>query len=72
METRLIGSLSVSIVGLGCNNFGTFIDEQDSRTVVEAALDERISFFDTADIYGGGRSGGRGLVAHTPRARRDR
>src|SRR5712691_5574645 len=56
METRLIGRLSVSVVGLGCNNFGTFVDEQDSRTVVDAALDEGISFFDTADIYGGGRS----------------
>jgi len=52
----VIGSLSVSVVGLGCNNFGTFVDEQDSRTVVDAALDQGISFFDTADIYGGGRS----------------
>jgi aryl-alcohol dehydrogenase-like predicted oxidoreductase len=56
METRQIGSLSVSVVGLGCNSFGTFIDERDSRTVVHAALDEGISLFDTADIYGGGRS----------------
>ena len=53
MDTRRIGSLEVSVVGLGCNNFGGRIDEAASRAVVAAALDAGITFFDTADIYGG-------------------
>ena len=53
METRRIGSLEVSIVGLGCNNFGGRIDEARTREVVDAALDAGITFLDTADIYGG-------------------
>jgi aryl-alcohol dehydrogenase-like predicted oxidoreductase len=56
METRGIGSLAVSLVGLGCNNFGMRIDEDQSREVVKAALDAGITLFDTADIYGGTRS----------------
>ena len=56
MEYRDIGSLSVSVVGLGCNNFGRRIDAEASRTVVHAAIDAGINFFDTADVYGGGRS----------------
>jgi aryl-alcohol dehydrogenase-like predicted oxidoreductase len=53
MKTRRIGSLSVSVVGLGCNNFGMTIDEHQSAEVVHAALDAGINFFDTADMYGG-------------------
>ncbi|XXU24013.1 aldo/keto reductase [Sorangium sp. So ce887] len=56
MEKRRIGSLDVSVVGLGCNNFGGRIDEQRTAAVVDAALDAGINFFDTADIYGGTRS----------------
>ncbi|MGH2759670.1 MAG: aldo/keto reductase, partial [Actinomycetota bacterium] len=56
METRKIGSLDVSIVGLGCNNFGMRIDEAQTKQVVDACLDAHINFFDTADVYGGGRS----------------
>jgi len=56
METRSIGKLDVSVVGLGCNNFGGRIDEAASRRVVDAALDAGITLFDTADIYGGTRS----------------
>ena len=56
MERRSIGSLSVSLVGLGCNNFGGRIDAAATRAVVDAALDAGINFFDTADIYGGARS----------------
>src|SRR5438093_6407602 len=56
MQSRTIGSLRVSIVGLGCNNFGRRIDAAASRAVVHAALDAGITFFDTADIYGGGQS----------------
>src|SRR5436309_26813 len=52
MDTRAIGSLSVSLVGIGCNNFGGRIDAAATKAVVDAALDEGINFFDTADIYG--------------------
>ena len=56
MEMRNIGSLPVSTLGLGCNNFGMTIDAEASRAVVEAALDSGINYFDTAEIYGGGKS----------------
>ena len=56
MDTRRIGSLTVSLAGLGCNNFGNRLDEPATRQVVSAALDAGINFFDTADIYGGTRS----------------
>ncbi len=56
MDTRAIGSLQVSVLGLGCNNFGWRIDEEASRQVIEAALEVGINHFDTADIYGGTQS----------------
>ena len=52
METRRIGTLQVSLVGLGCNNFGWRLDAAQTSEVVHAALDAGINFFDTADIYG--------------------
>jgi aryl-alcohol dehydrogenase-like predicted oxidoreductase len=48
--------IDVSIVGLGCNNFGRRVDFDGTRAVVDAALEEGITFFDTADIYGRGQS----------------
>ena len=56
METRRIGSLTVTVVGIGCNNFGSRIDDKRTGEVIEAALDVGINFFDTADMYGNGRS----------------
>lgn len=56
MEQRKLGSLSVSLVGLGCNNFGWRIDAAKTAEVVDAALDSGINFFDTADMYGAGQS----------------
>jgi aryl-alcohol dehydrogenase-like predicted oxidoreductase len=56
VETRRIGSLSVSVVGLGCNNFGRRLDEPASTAVIHAALDAGVTLFDTADIYGGTKS----------------
>lgn len=52
MDTRRIGRLKVSVIGLGCNNFGWRIDEHATRAVVDAAISEGINFFDTADTYG--------------------
>jgi len=51
MEKRRIGSLEVSVVGLGCNNFGWRIETGPNAAVV-AALDAGITFVDTAGIYG--------------------
>ena len=56
MDTRRIGSLTVSAVGLGCNNFGWHIDEASSQAVVDAALDAGVTHFDTAELYGEGAS----------------
>ena len=56
MDTRRIGSLEVSVVGLGCNNFGGRLDFAGTKTVVNAALDAGITFVDTADVYGGTKS----------------
>jgi aryl-alcohol dehydrogenase-like predicted oxidoreductase len=58
MELRRLGTsgLKVSAIGLGCNNFGMRIDQAQTQVVVDAALDNGITFFDTADIYGGTQS----------------
>ena len=55
MKKRNIGKsgLPVSLIGLGCNNFGGRLDLEASRRVVDKALDVGITFFDTADTYGG-------------------
>ena len=54
MEIRNVGQsgLRVSVVGVGCNNFGARIDFDASRKVVHHALDLGITLFDTADSYG--------------------
>ena len=56
MATRTIGTLTVSEVGLGCNNFGMLIERKESDAVVGAALNAGITLFDTADMYGGTKS----------------
>ncbi|MEZ5237246.1 MAG: aldo/keto reductase [Acidimicrobiia bacterium] len=56
METRRIGTLEVSVVGLGCNNFGMAIDADATRAVVDAAIEAGINYFDTAESYGNGQS----------------
>lgn len=58
MELRTVGNsgLEVSVLGLGCNNFGSRIDEGESAKVVQACLDAGITFFDTSDSYGAGKS----------------
>jgi aryl-alcohol dehydrogenase-like predicted oxidoreductase len=58
MRVRELGGsgVSVSLVGVGCNNFGVRIDEAATKAVVDAAIDSGITFFDTADSYGAGAS----------------
>ncbi len=46
--------LVVSVVGLGCNNFGRRLDAERTRAVVDAAIDVGVTLFDTAETYGGG------------------
>jgi aryl-alcohol dehydrogenase-like predicted oxidoreductase len=55
VETRVLGKNGpkVSVIGLGCNNFGGRLDLAGTREVVAKAIDLGINFFDTADIYGG-------------------
>jgi len=69
METRKIGSLDVSVVGLGCNNFGGRIDADATKSVIDASLDAGINFFDTADIYGDAKS--EEFLGHVLGIRRD-
>jgi len=58
MRERRVGNsaLHVSVVGLGCNNFGWRLDAERTRHVVHAALEVGITLFDTAESYGGGES----------------
>ncbi len=56
MEKRALGSLQVSVVGVGCNNFGGRLDQAGTDDVVNAAIESGINFFDTADIYGATQS----------------
>ena len=55
LPTRALGDsgLEVSVLGLGCNNFGRRVDLEGTRAVVDAALEQGATFLDTADIYGG-------------------
>lgn len=58
METRPLGrsQLAASRVGLGCNNFGMKLGIEETRRVIDAALDAGVTFLDTADMYGGTKS----------------
>ena len=58
MAFRRLGDsgLKVSVVGLGCNNFGRRLDRDGTERVVHAALDCGINLFDTADVYSHGQS----------------
>jgi aryl-alcohol dehydrogenase-like predicted oxidoreductase len=62
--------LVVSVVGLGCNNFGGRLDAERTRAVVEAALDAGITLFDTADVYGN-QGGSEEVLGQVLRGRRD-
>jgi aryl-alcohol dehydrogenase-like predicted oxidoreductase len=69
MEQRTIGALKVSVVGLGCNNFGMRLDADRTKAVVDAAIDAGITYFDTAESYGNGAS--EELLGAALRGRRD-
>jgi len=71
MRYRQLGSsgLTVSVVGLGANNFGWRLDVQRSRPVIEAALEAGINFIDTSDSYDQGNS--EQILGEVLRDRRD-
>jgi aryl-alcohol dehydrogenase-like predicted oxidoreductase len=73
MPTRPLGrsGLQVSVLGLGCNNFGRRVDLAGTRRVVDAALDEGVTHLDTADIYGGAGASEE-LLGEVLQGRRDR
>ena len=70
MRTRTLGPLEVSVVGLGCNNFGRRIDADATKAVVDAALEAGVTFFDTADVYGN-RGGSETILGEVLQGRRD-
>jgi aryl-alcohol dehydrogenase-like predicted oxidoreductase len=61
----------VSVVGLGCNNFGMRVDLDGTRAVVDAALDAGVTLFDTADVYGN-KGGSESFLGEVLEGRRDR
>lgn len=73
MTYRRLGDsgLVVSVVGIGCNNFGRRLDTAGTRAVVDAALDAGITLFDTADIYGEPHGGSEEQLGAALRGRRD-
>src|SRR6202167_4006177 len=72
MRFRSLGDsgVLVSVAGLGCNNFGSRLDVQQTRAVVDAAIDAGITLFDTADIYGNA-GGSEEMLGEVLGARRD-
>jgi len=72
VRTRTLGANGpeVTVVGLGTNNFGPRIDFEQTRAVIDAALDAGITLFDTADIYGQGTS--EDFIGRALEGRRDR
>jgi aryl-alcohol dehydrogenase-like predicted oxidoreductase len=73
MRTRRLGSEGpdLSVVGLGCNNFGMRVDLEGTRAVVDAALDAGVTLLDTADIYGN-KGGSESFLGEVLAGRRDR
>src|SRR4051812_10318536 len=72
MRTRTLGDggPEVTVVGLGTNNFGARCDLEQTRAVIDAALEEGVTLFDTADIYSQGAS--ESFIGVVLEGRRDR
>jgi aryl-alcohol dehydrogenase-like predicted oxidoreductase len=73
MTYRQLGDsgLTVSTVGVGCNNMGRRLDKDGTRAVVDAALDVGVNFFDTADVYGSEPGASEDLLGQAVQGRRD-
>jgi aryl-alcohol dehydrogenase-like predicted oxidoreductase len=75
LPTRALGTLGpeVSVIGLGCNNFGRRVEDvAGTRAVVDAAFDEGVTFLDTADIYGTPHGRSEEFLGEVLQGRRDR
>lgn len=74
MRYRTLGDsgLRVSVVGLGCNNIGGRIDAARTREVVDAAIDEGVTLFDTAESYGAPPGASEELLGEALAGRRDK
>jgi aryl-alcohol dehydrogenase-like predicted oxidoreductase len=72
MRYRQLGhsGLTVSVVGLGCNNFGGRLDLEASRAVIDAALDAGVTLLDTSNTYGN-RGGSETILGEVLKGRRD-
>ena len=72
MTYRQLGTsgLTVSVVGIGCNNFGARMADEDVPKVVDAAIDAGVNLFDTADVYGGA-GGSESLLGAALKGKRD-
>ena len=72
MRYRQLGDsgLTVSVVGLGCNNFRSRTSDENAFAVIDAAIERGITLFDTADIYGGG-GGSEELIGEALGSRRE-
>jgi aryl-alcohol dehydrogenase-like predicted oxidoreductase len=73
MTYRRMGDsgLVVSVVGIGCNNFGRKLDADGTKAVVDAAIEQGITLFDTADIYGRPHGSSEELLGAALKGRRD-
>jgi aryl-alcohol dehydrogenase-like predicted oxidoreductase len=73
VRTRRLGrdGPDVSVVGVGCNNFGMRVDLEGTRAVVDAAIDAGVTLFDTADIYGN-QGGSESFLGEVLEGRRER
>jgi aryl-alcohol dehydrogenase-like predicted oxidoreductase len=73
LETRSLGVLGpeVPVIGLGCNNFGRRVDLEGTRAVVDAALEEGVTFFDTSNTYGDPHGRSEELLGEVLEGRRD-
>jgi aryl-alcohol dehydrogenase-like predicted oxidoreductase len=73
LPTRALGVLGpeVTVIGLGCNNFGRRVDLEGTRAVVDAALEQGVTFFDTADIYGNPHGRSEEFLGEVLQGRRD-
>jgi aryl-alcohol dehydrogenase-like predicted oxidoreductase len=74
LPKRSLGVLGpeVSVIGLGCNNFGRRVDLEGTRAVVDAALQEGITFFDTSNTYGDPHGRSEEFLGEVLQGRRDR
>jgi aryl-alcohol dehydrogenase-like predicted oxidoreductase len=73
MDYRRLGDsgLKVSQIGLGCNNFGMRIGQAETDAVIDAAIEHGVTFFDTADVYGG-RGKSEEMMGNSLKGKRDK